>query len=54
MALATAAAVRRRNRYYGYGYRPMWWGTPDPYWGDYNYMYFDDDDDDDGGGFGDS
>lgn len=49
-------AVRRRFRYYSsYGYNPMWWGTPDPYWNDWGYRWYgDDDDDDDGGGFGDS
>jgi hypothetical protein len=52
----TSFAVRRRFRYYrSYGYSPMWWGTPDPFYNDWGYRWYgDDDDDDDGGGFGDS
>ena len=51
----TSAAVRWRSRYYrSYDYSPMWWGTYDPYWNDYDYRWYGDDDDDDGGGFGDS
>ncbi len=52
----TWGAVRYRHRYYGYyDYSPMWWGTYDPYWSDYDYRFYGgDDDDDDGGGFGDS
>jgi hypothetical protein len=52
----TSAAVRYRSRYYrSYNYEPMWWGSYDPYWNDYDYRWYgDDDDDDDGGGFSDS
>jgi hypothetical protein len=51
----TSAAVRYRSRYYrSYNYEPMWWGSYDPYWNDYDYRWYGDDDDDDGGGFSDS
>jgi hypothetical protein len=52
----TGRAVRWRTRYYrSYDYSPIWWGSYDPYWNDWDYRWYgDDDDDDDGGGFGDS
>jgi hypothetical protein len=54
----TQAAVGYRTRWYDRrGYRPMWWGSNDPYYYDtVGYRWYDNDDitDDDGGGFGDS
>jgi hypothetical protein len=51
----TSFALRRRRRYYrNYDYSPMWWGTYDPYWNDYDYRWYGDGGDDDGGSFGDS
>jgi len=51
----TSLAVRRRTRYYDtYDYSPMWWGTYDPFWDDYDYRWYGDGENDDGGNFGDS
>jgi hypothetical protein len=53
----TLEAVRYRTSWYrSSGYSPMWWGTPDSYYSDTSYRWYDDsgDRDDDGGGFEDS
>jgi hypothetical protein len=53
----TLDAVRSRTSWYrSSGYSPVWWGSPDPYWNDTDYRWYDDsgDRDDDGGGFEDS
>ena len=51
----TQAAVGYRTRWYDRrGYRPMWWGSNDPYYYDtLDYRWYDSGDfqDDDGGGF---
>lgn len=46
----TGAVVGRRARWYqSRGYEPMWWGTRDPYYDDWNYRWYDDPDGDDDG-----
>jgi hypothetical protein len=57
----TFAANRYRSRWYdSSGYQPVFWGTPDTFWTDDDYRWYDegigggDFDDDDGGGFSDS
>jgi hypothetical protein len=52
---ASFRATRFRFGYYqSYRYRPMYWGTYDPYWDSYGYRWYGDDDDEDDGGFDDS
>jgi hypothetical protein len=51
---ASFRANRYRFGYYRSGYRPMYWGTYDPYWDQYGYRWYGDGDDDDDGGFDDS
>jgi hypothetical protein len=45
-SMATFGSAWWRQRYYGYGYRPMYWGTYDPYYQPYGYIWYGDDDDD--------
>jgi hypothetical protein len=51
---ASFRGTQYRFGYYRRGYRPMYWGTYDPYWDPYGYRWYGDDDDDDDAGFGDS
>jgi hypothetical protein len=60
---AIGLAFLRQRRYSGGSYRPMYWGTHDPYYDDYSYLWYSaaddddhdhDDDDDDDDGFDDS
>jgi hypothetical protein len=43
------AAVLRQRQYRTRSYRPRYWGSYDPYYQYYNFLWYDDDDGDDDG-----